>query len=180
MFPTQMKTGFAPTTNDDKIQDDLLLKVEALLITLLEKSIHVAAIYVNESKRNTITSTDMLYAIQYQAREFFKNENLIKNIDENYCKIKNGELEAGESESEDESEDGESEDELEDGELELEDESESEECPSDEDEPFVRCETSTDETVKLMNSYHDTWSTWMPTDRYECMLKKAIDEHFII
>ena len=82
---------------------------------------------------------------------------------------------------EDGSEDGESE--LEDGESELEDgesEDESEECPSDEDEPFVRCETSTNETVKLMNSYHDTWSTWMPTDRYECMLKKAIDEHFII
>ena len=121
----------------------------------------------------------MLYAIQYQAREFFKNENLIQNIDENYCKIKNCEFEDCESED-GESIDGESEDcESDDGGSE-DGESESEECPSDEDEPFVRCEASTNETVKLMNSYHDTWSTWMPTDRYECMLKKAIDEHFII
>ena len=171
MFPSQIKTGFGIVNNDNDIhQKDLMLKVEALLITLLEECIQVAALYVNESKRTSITSTDMLYAIQYQAREFFRKDELIKNIDENYKSLKE---ESDEESDEDTDEDTDEES----GET---DEESDEEIEDSDEEPFTRCDASTNEIVNLMNTYHDNWSEWIPTEKYEILLKKAIDEKFLM
>ena len=156
MFPTKMQTGFGLTEGD--IDKGLMTKIEAMLVTLLEDCVHVAAVYVNECGRNTITSTDMLYAVQYQAREFFKQENLIENIDKN-VKMLN---EAEETDSEKETD--------------SEEEMDSEEETDSEEEDFTRCQNETNPIVKLMNEYHDSWNEWMPEHTYEKLLKKVIDE----
>ena len=159
-----MQSGFGLI--EDKIDKELMTKIEAMLVTLLDDCIHVAVVYVNECGRNTITSTDMLYAVEYQAREFFKQENLIENIDNNVKMLTEAEEE---SDSDEETE----------SHVEASDEETDEETDEEsdsEEENFTRCENETNPIVKLMNEYHDSWNEWKPEDTYERLLKKVIDE----
>lgn len=172
-IPGNMCTGFSQHTDTGGVMPiGMLLKVDAILTTLIEKCMEVAVIYVAACGRNTVTSTDIMYALKYQAREFFNSESLIDDIEETRLNMETDENE-DDSENENEEEDENEEDENED------DENEDDESEEDsEDDPFTRCEGSENRTVQLMNKYHDTWDTWYPEDPLERILKDSINSRF--
>lgn len=68
-FPQSIKTGF-DNVNESSISNEMLIKINAILFTFLEKSIELGVFYSKSSGRNNLSSTDMLYATQYQTLEF--------------------------------------------------------------------------------------------------------------
>lgn len=121
--------------------------IQAILVTLLEKSFLTALHYSQSAGRDNISSTDMKYALRYQAHEYLNTPGLAEDVDKNYDP---------ETESEPESEP----------------ESESETFGL---EKFTRSE-STDPLVVKINEYHDNWDTWQPDNLVELLLKRAVDK----
>jgi len=148
-----MSTGFNknPTT-DASCNEDLLKRVRSIMAMFLEKAIVLGARYMKAANRTTLTSVDMLYALQYQAQHFV---NDIENDDNLENKL----------------------DEYLDSESETETESESDsDSESDSEEDFSRVDDdNTDYVVVEMNRVHDTWSEWCPSDRIQRLVKESID-----
>lgn len=153
-----MQTGLIST--DVSVDETLLKKIKGIMIHFMENAITVGCRYVHAAGRDTLTSTDVLYALRYQARTYLDNIENTPNIEELFDKHAESESEEDESESESESED--------------ESESEEDEC----EECFTRCDDSTDPLIKDMNRYHDTWNQWVPDNHIQMLLKNAVDNVF--
>ena len=143
-----MKTGFS-LIEPVKPDQDLLNKLNNLLLIFAEKSIILGAHYAKNAGRSNLSGIDTIYALQYLAHEFMDLEDL-----QSCMKEKEDESEEDDDESESESE------------------SESDEMDNDE---FTRA-SDEDKICKKMNHYHDTWSEWNPTDDIEVLLKNNIDK----
>ena len=160
-FP--MKTGFNNLICDDNnISPDFKLKINAIMFTLIEKAIEVGVKYSKSSGRNNLSSTDLLYALQYQAHEFLDYPDLTEKCIENEDTILK-EMESDEDEY--------------DFETDSNSESDEENEENEENEEFCRS-ISDDPIISKMNEYHDSWNDWTPEDEIRKMIKKSIDEHF--
>ena len=62
---------------------ELEKRVGSILITLIQKAVELAARYSKSTGRDNLSSTDMIYALQYYAHEFEKEENLEESFVEN-------------------------------------------------------------------------------------------------
>lgn len=156
-FP--MKTGFDNLIHEDNdLSPDLKLKINAIMFTLIEKAIDVGVKYSKSSGRNNLSSTDLLYALQYQAHEFLDYPDLTEKCIENEDIIQ--EIESDEDE------------------YDFETESEEENEENKENEEFCRS-NSNDPIVSKMNEYHDSWNDWNPEDEIRRLIKKSINQHFL-
>ena len=74
-----MKTGFSnliePTQN-------VLCKVNALLMTLIEKAFIGAAFYAKHAERDTVTPGDIKIALMYEAHEFWNHDDIEEKVEE--------------------------------------------------------------------------------------------------
>ena len=62
---------------------ELEKKIGSILLTLIQKAVVLAAKYSKSSGRDNLSSTDMIYALQYYAHEFNNEENLEDSFVEN-------------------------------------------------------------------------------------------------
>ena len=148
-FP--MKTGFTNLIEPEKPDEEFISRVNALLLTLLEKAFINAGFYAKEANRNTITPMDIKISLMYEAHEFWNHEDLDEKVEE-YQNM---------SESDSDSE------------------SNCSDIIEDNDTEFTRANTN-NETILLMNNYFDNWNSWNPTDPIIIALKYAIDSKFDI
>jgi len=59
-----------------QVPDHVLQNAESLLLVLLEKAMLTACEYVKAANRSTVTSTDIQYALMYEAHEFWQREDI--------------------------------------------------------------------------------------------------------
>jgi len=145
-----MKTGFGEIT-EDHVDVDLCKRIGSILTYFMMKAIDVGAVYVKAAGRDTLTTTDILYALQYQAQHFtdtINDDTCLEDTLENF---------ENEMESEEEEE-------------------EEEESEEEEEEEFTRAESTGDPTVSEMNRCHDTWDEWNPQNHIQVLIKRAVDE----
>ena len=172
---TKMESLICKTGRNNLIEkedtSELEKKVGSILITLIQKAVDLAARYSASAGRDNLSSTDMIYALQYYAHEFENEDNLEESFVENeveYAKI----FQSNESDHEEEGENSESdyeENEKEEGDSESDHEEESK------NEEFSRSE-STEPLFVKMNEYHDNWDRWNPSETSQQVMKSAIDK----
>ena len=155
-LPNEIKTG-NNLVQSNEIDPEILKTTEGLMFTLIEKAVLTAAKYAKTAGRDNVSSTDMVYALQFEAHEFMKHEDLEQRIEENKPMSEEDQSENEEDQSENE-----------------EDQSENEEDQS-ENEEFTRA-PDTDPFCEKINQYHDNWDSWTPTERVEITLKNAVDK----
>lgn len=158
MIP-EMKTGRSILVENDEhtMDSSMLIKIQSIMLTFMERATVYAATYVSEGNRNTLTGMDIVYALKYCAHTFFQEPDLESSIDATLTKLCADEDESSEDENQDENQD------------EIQEETEDE-------DPFVRIETTNNPLIQKMNQYVDEWNDWVPTDEVEQMVKRAIDK----
>ena len=152
--PPVIKTGYDLIDNETQLDPNFMKNIEATMLTLMEKSIITAATYAKSSGRDNVSSTDMIYALQYQAHEFLNSHDLEERIIANRNSEKEIEIGEADESQDDESQDGESQD----------------------DENFKRVPQGISELTDKINIYHDNWNTWNPTSQVEKSIKNAVDK----
>lgn len=161
--PVHMQTGTV-SAMDGQIPNDEIIKqrIQAILTTFMKRAIEVGGRYATAAGRDTLSSMDVLYALQYQTHIFIEemDDNMEQEFDDNLPNDSNSNSNESDSEDDDEDEDE-------------EDESDSED---DDDDMFSRCEDPTDPLIVKMNEYHDNWNTWEPSNEIQKLLKNAIDK----
>jgi histone H3/H4 len=162
--PVSMQTGIL-ANHESQVDETLLKKIKGIMTHFMENAITVGCRYVKASDRDMLTSTDIMYALKYQARTYLDNIEQIANIEDIFDKYaESDDIESDDNESESDDNESESDD--------NESESVSEE---EEEEHFTRCDDSTDPLIKDMNMYHDTWDQWVPDNPIQTLLKNAVD-----
>ena len=116
----------------------------------MKRAIEVGGRYASAAGRDTLSSMDVLYALQYQTHIFIEemDDNMEQEFDDNLP----DDLNSNNDDSEDDSED------------------------DADDDMFSRCEYPTDPLIVQMNEYHDNWNTWEPSNEIQKLLKNAIDK----
>ena len=148
--PSVMRTGFGLTEESSTIDHERLTNI---LSYFTEQAITIGVKYAHAAGRDTLTSEDIQYALQYQAKHFLENS---QNEEDLETKL-NGYSEGTESDEE---------------EI---DEEEIDEEESDEEE-FTRAENSNDPVICEMNRCHDEWENWVPSNLIETLIKNAVDQ----
>lgn len=131
------------------------------MLHFMERAVIMGSEYAVAAGRDIVTSTDILYALQYQARTYLEHVANTPDIESVFDKYSEEEVEESEEESSDSEEES----------------SDSEEVEESEDE-FTRCENPTDPLIADMNRYHDTWDDWKPDNPFQQLLKNAVDHTF--
>lgn len=116
-----------------------------IITPVLESAIVLAGNYAKMSGRDTLTGTDLEYALKFCARHVTG-----KHIGTMFPELQQ------ESDSESDGEDSDA------GSV------------DSEEPPFTRY-SGDDETLNRVNECYDTWDDWMPLNPTEEMLKKSID-----
>ena len=155
------------------LDDDFWGTVGAILYALMEDAVRTAARFADTCGRRTVTARDTLYALKYEAHEFFERDGL----EERVAALRAEDDEASETDEDDE--DG--------ADAERDDASETDEDASgDEDgadaERDEAPEAYTTDFVRGDELFHRAvlrvdaeWSSWDPTDPVKAMMKRAID-----
>lgn len=149
-----MKTGSCNVAHDAAFSTDFQNDIHAILAALMVKTIETASRYTTGCGRDVVTSTDMQYAIKYEAHVFFFRESLqddIKQCREILCNSS-------------ESEESETDDTLED---------------NDENESAIFCRNMSNPFCVRVNNIVDSWDKWNPSDPLQRSLKLAIDQTFV-
>jgi hypothetical protein len=144
--PPVIKTGHDLVDDETEFPSDLMKNIQATMLTLMEKAVISAASYAKASGSDNVSSTDMIYALQYQAHEFLNSHDLEERIIANRNTDKD--IIIGEDETD-------------------EDET---------DEDFKRVPEGVNELTDKMNNYHDTWNQWNPNTYVEKSIKNAVDK----
>jgi hypothetical protein len=151
-----MKTGFNLVTEEDNEVQEMVASSTSMFLVLLEDAMESAGNYAKASGRNTVTATDMKYALRYHAR----NTHHIQNMSDRSKLAMSDFNECMDSQS-DTSDSGESDDDL--------------VVPEEEVEPFKRAPDTYSEHIAHINYFYDTWDEWIPETTAECLLKNTID-----
>ena len=162
-----MKTGFnilVESQQQNVLGEELVLKIEAILCELMQSAMVTAGEYANSAKRNCVTSTDMRYAMIYEAHEFWNRPDLEEKMVEHMKHLQEDDLEEDESEYEFCSDDEDN-----------EEEPLSKSQDSDPDDAFCRASDGVSAKIALINKYVDEWASWNPDDPIKSALKNAID-----
>jgi len=153
--PSVIRTGFGLTDANASID---LERLANILSYFTEKAITIGVKYAHAAGRDILTSEDIKYALQYQAKHFLEN---IQNEEDLEIKLNSFSNESEGYESEDDEED------------ESEDDEEDEE---EDEEEFTRAENADDPVICEMNRCHDEWDTWVPSNLMETLIKNAVDQ----
>ena len=178
MFPSAMKTGLVAMETPSGLDEETTAKIKIILNRYMVEAIKDAAEYCHSAGRKTLTSTDIEYALKYQAHKFVIDDTLLDDCEEEYVSSRT----AGVSATKrtlwaDVEEDTDSDEE----DLETDSDEEDLETDSDEEEltnPFTRCEGSGQDKINKMNEYYDTWEGWEPPTDIHRSIKKSIDNTF--
>jgi hypothetical protein len=163
MFPSVMRTGLL---NEPSVDPQLLQKISNILTFFMEKAVVLSAQYAHAAGRNTLTSTDVKYALQYQSQHF---NGIIESEDDLESKLDQYQNETEtESETDDDTDD--------ESETESETDDDTDDDTDTDDEEFTRCDDSEDPLIQEMNRCHDQWEQWEPQDPLHKLLKKAVDQ----
>ena len=127
------------------MEDEIINASLDILLPVIESAMVLGGDYAKKSGRDTLTGTDLEYALKFCARHVTG-----RHIGTLFPEIQQ------DSDSESDSEG-----------------SNAESVDSD-DPPFTRY-TGDDETLKKVNECYDTWNDWVPINPTEQMLKKSID-----
>jgi histone H3/H4 len=169
--PVHMQTGLVSATAG-QISNDAIIKqrIQAILTTFMKRAIEVGGRYASAAGRDTLSSMDVLYALQYQTHIFIEemDDNMEQEFDDNLPDDLNSNNDDSEDDSEDDADDDSEDDADDDSEDDLEDDAD--------DDMFSRCEDPTDPLIVQMNEYHDNWNTWEPSNEIQKLLKNAIDK----
>lgn len=147
-----MRTGFNNVLSDT-INPELRQRITNILVYFMEKSVVLGAKYASAAGRDTMTSMDLMYALQYQAHHFQENVSEEENLEQKLDQIQI-DIEEEDSEEEDSEEE------------------------NSEEEVFTRYEGD-DSLMNEMNRCHDHWDSWNPTDTIQQMVKSAVDQIYI-
>jgi hypothetical protein len=159
--PPTMKTGFSNLIEKETCPPELAIKIESILMDMMEKAVLLGVSYSQASGRNNLSSTDILYALQYQAHEYCSEDNILNQFETD--------VEEAEEEEEDyESDDG----------YETDDDDFMETEDDEGDLELFSRSKNIDEVTTKMNEYHDDWSTWEPVSIIQRILKTSIDDKF--
>lgn len=142
--PVNMQSGFNLSNNSVTSEHpEFIDRVKAIMMTFMGKAITMGGKYASSAGRDTLTATDLLYALQYQAHTFLDEVDETENIETEFDQhiTSNNENSGPDSESEEEEDD--------------------EESDNEDEPPFTRCENSDDEQIIKMNEYHDQWESWL-------------------
>lgn len=164
--PLAMQTGFSREVRNETVSEEFLKRIKGIMLHFMERAVIMGSEYAVAAGRDIVTSTDIMYALQYQARTYLDHVANTPDIETVFDKYSE-EVEEESSDSEEESSDSE---EVEDSE---------EESSEVEEEEFTRCENPTDPVMADMNRYHDTWDDWKPDNPFQQLLKNAVDHAFI-
>ena len=160
MFPSQIQTGFCMNV-DPKLDEYTTLKINIILKKYMEYAVKDAAEYCHAAGRNTLTSTDIEYALKYQAHVFIINDTLLDECQKEFYDTVSSSsthtLWADVEETTDEDD---------------------QTTDEDDDEEFTRCDCSDNEKINKMNDYFDQWELWKPDDSIYQSIKKSIDRTF--
>jgi hypothetical protein len=142
--PIAMQTGFSslPSETPKWIQ-----KIKGIMMHFMERAVWIGSEYANASGRDIVTSTDILYALQYQARTYLDYVTNTANIESLFDKY-----------------------------VEESDDEESVDEGSDDEDLFTRCDNPPNDLIKDMNMYHDTWEDWNPDNLFQQILKNAVNQ----
>lgn len=165
-----MRTGFATIKSDNS---ELIKKIKGIMLHFMERAIIIGSEYAIAAGRDIVTSTDILYALQYQARTYLDHIENTANIESIFDKYAE-EVSDPEEDSEDSDEDPE-----EDSDEDPEEDSDEDPDEDLDEEEFTRCENPPNDLIKDMNLYHDTWDSWTPDNPFQQLLKNAVDQTFI-
>ena len=183
-----MRTGRQTTTSSlsptaDDLDPQTVTKIKIILNRYMVEAVKDAAEYCHAAGRNTLTATDIEYALKFQAHEFVIDDALLTECEQEFeenPKKPARTLWADEVETEtDEEEDDE------DLEVDTETDEEDDEGASDDElevdddeEPFTRCTDTSNEKIGKMNRYYDEWDAWVPDTDLHKSVKKSIDKTF--
>lgn len=165
--PLAMQTGFSRGVHNETVSEEFLKRIKGIMLHFMERAVIMGSEYAVAAGRDIVTSTDIMYALQYQARTYLDHVANTPDIESVFDKYS----EEVEEDSEDSEEDSEEEESSDSEEEEVED--------SEEEEEFTRCENPTDPVMADMNRYHDTWDDWKPDNPFQQLLKNAVDHAFI-
>ena len=173
MIPFNMRTGRQTTVSPaaDDLDPQTVTKIKIILNRYMVHAVKDAAEYCHTAGRNTLTATDIEYALKYQAHEFVIDDALLTECEQEFEDTQNSTkptrtLWADEVETDDEEEDDEEDDEEEDLEV------------DDDEEPFTRCTDTSNEKIVKMNRYYDEWDGWIPDTDLHKSVKNSIDKTF--
>ena len=153
-----MKTGFDNTSSEN---DPLLLfKIKVMMKTLLEQAVITGTKYAKEAGRSNLSSTDMIYALQYQGHHFAETQDLEERVE--YWTRHNEEEDDAETDDDTEESDEDSDDDT------------NEKETVDDNECFTRA-TESSFAIEV-NRINDSWDSWNPTDLTQLMIKNSIDK----
>ena len=65
-----LKSGFNNVTEKEECPSELKSKIETIILDMMEKAVIIGVAYSQASGRNNLSSMDILYSLQYQAREY--------------------------------------------------------------------------------------------------------------
>lgn len=162
-----MKSGFSILNEKEECPVELKSKIESIILDMMEQAVMIGVAYSQASGRNNLSSMDILYSLQYQAREYCTEDNIAEQ------------MEKDEDEGEDDEDDEDDEDEENDEDEGSETDNDINEDEEGDLEYFVRAK-NVDELTTKMNKYHDEWNEWQPENYIQHILKKSINDKFIL
>ena len=147
-----LKSGFNSLIETDKPDENLLLNIQSILLSFMEKAIKRSEIYIEHGGRHSITKDDIKLCLMVETFEYLQRPDITESVD------KWKEIIQEDSDSDD---------------------PELDNClePECEEEPFVKNNCKCGECLK-MNNIESLWITWLPAEGIETILKNAIETHF--
>lgn len=146
-----MKTGFDLLAEAPAVDGELIKNLHSVMLALAARCMESAAKYAQTAGRECVTSTDMEYAMKYEAHVFFFRETLHDDVGQ--CRTM---LEENVHVSDDDADD---------------DDDEGDDTSTSADE-FKRGQSG---FCQRVNVIVDAWDAWQPSDQLQNLLKDAID-----
>jgi hypothetical protein len=141
------------------VETDVMRRLICIVMTMIAAATETAAMYAEHAGRRFVAPEDVHHGLRYQAREFFKRDNLEEEIADMECDLyETDDDDSCETSSEEDEED-----------------EEDEEKKEEKHEQWTRSSCDCDACVKI-NSHFDTWDLWEPTDEAEIFVKRSVDK----
>jgi hypothetical protein len=154
-----MRTGVgALAPSSSSIDENVARKMVGIVMTMIAAATETAATYAEHAGRKFVHPDDVHRGLMYQAREFFKRENLEEEVAEMEQDIYDSDVETDvTSDSESDENDDAADD------------------KNDPEETWTRsvCQC---ETCSTANAHYDSWNEWIPSDDVERFIKCSVDK----
>ena len=138
------------------MEEEIIKTSLDILLPVIESAMVLGGDYAKKSGRDTLTGTDLEYALKFCARHVTG-----RHIGTLFPELQQDSDSEGSEQSNAES-------------VDSDDEGTVASQLEQEEPPFTRY-TGDDETLKKVNECYDTWNDWVPINPTEQMLKKSID-----